>query len=180
MHLTDHLEKIARLTLWLVLSAVLIVGFAVVPLQYVRQRSVEAELQSALQEAKTKLAEAVAERNQPKDQRLALKSMGPMIHALNYRTARGMLWFTNVSPRGGIVCAAGTATNQETQQTTESLATCQEVQPYSSVEMEFMFAGGDLNRICPNGAGCSFSAQDVPDITPSDLARADASNPKGP
>lgn len=180
MHLTDHLEKIARLTLWLVLSAVLVVGFAVVPLQYVRQRSSEADLQAALGEAKTKLAKAVAERDQPEDQRLALESLGPMIHALNYKTARGMLWFTNVSSRRGIVCAAGIAKNQETQQTTESLATCREVQPYSSAELEFMFAGGDLGRICPSGAGCAFSVQDVPDITPSVLARADASTPKGP
>jgi hypothetical protein len=41
--------------------------------------------------------------------RLKLASLGTFINAFNASTARGELWFTNVSSRTGVVCVRGTS-----------------------------------------------------------------------
>jgi len=93
--------------------------------------------------------------------RLKLASLGTFIHSFNASTARGELWFTNVSSRAGVVCVRGTATNDLTEKSSMSLPSCQAVDPYASVHMVLMFAGGDINRVCGRMT-CSFTVDDQP------------------
>jgi hypothetical protein len=164
MQMIDRLEKVGRLILWLVISAVLVIGFAVVPLQLVRLSSAEASLREDLEQARAKLDETLEEMEQPKSTRLPLASMGPYISGLNHRDAAGKVWFTNVSPRSGVVCLQGVATNDETGERSTSLSSCSQVDPYASVSMQVMFAGGDLQSVCPRGGGCTFSVAEVDDV----------------
>lgn len=173
----DKTEKLGRFLLWIVISAVLIIGFAVAPLMYVKQSSKETELRKALDESASKLAAAVKEQAEPPSQRISIESMGPLMTGLNYKTAQGLLWFTNVSPRSGIVCVKGRAHNSESKRTAGSLASCRKVDPYASIEMEVAFAGAELAHVCPNGGGCSFSVEDVPDVEPAVLAAKHTAEP---
>jgi hypothetical protein len=170
MQVIDRLEKVGRLVLWLVISAVLVIGFAVVPLQLVRLSSAEAELRDDLRAANAKLADALEEQREAQGIRLPLEGMGSYISGMNHREAVGKMWFTNVSPRSGVVCIKGIATNDETGESTTSIASCSQVAPYATVTMQTMFAGGALERVCPRGAGCSFSVSEVDDVQPDELA----------
>jgi hypothetical protein len=164
MEMIDRLEKVGRLILWLVISAVLVIGFAVVPLQLVRLSSAEASLRDDLEKARAKFDETLAEMKRPKVERLPLKGMGAYITGLNHREAVGKVWFTNVSPRSGFVCLEGVATNDETGERSTSLPSCTQVEPYATVSIQTMFAGGDLQSVCPRGGGCSFSVAEVDDV----------------
>ncbi|MFW6050160.1 MAG: hypothetical protein ACODAU_03230 [Myxococcota bacterium] len=159
MHAIDRFEKLGRLILWVVISGVLVVGFAVVPLQMVAHAAAESELREELEDAKERLEEA----RDPDSERLPLEGMGTYISGLDHRNATGMVWFTNVSPRSGVVCVEGTATNDESGESTTSLASCSQVEPYQTVEMKLMFAGGPLDRVCPKRSGCTFSISEVDD-----------------
>jgi hypothetical protein len=111
-------------------------------------------------------AEAQKEKDK-KPERLTLGSMGAFMTSLNYTTAIGQLWFTNVSNRHGVVCALGTAVNSSSHQSSESLPSCKDVEPYASVQLSFAFAGGDLSSICPNGSStCKLTVTDVQDGMP--------------
>jgi hypothetical protein len=163
----DRFEKLARLVLWLVLCGSLIVAFGVVPLQLVRQRTVESELRDQLKSAEAKILESAAVKLEPVIARLALSSMGPLMRGLNHSKASGALWFTNVSPRRGVVCAQGVVTNKQTGKLANSLAACKVIGPYdSNVELDFDFAGAELSEICPEAGGCSFEVVDVADSQP--------------
>jgi len=138
----DRLEKLGRFFLWLSIVAVLI-G---VPVSYASQHRAEAQLKEALVKAEAQLAEAI----KPKaPERLLLKSMGDALTGLNRRDATGEVWFTNASPRSGVVCISGIAMNPDTKASTMSLPACQEVHAYSSaVHMTVMFAGRSLEEVC--------------------------------
>ena len=62
----------------------------------------------------------------------------------------------------GIVCLMGVATNPTTQRTTRSLAACAPVTPYASeVHVKFLFAGAELEDVCPKSS-CAFAVKDAP------------------
>lgn len=163
--LIEKLEHGGRLVLWLSLASAVMLA----PIMYIRQRGVESQLaETARQEelAKAKEAEKAAQRSD----RLSFASMGPVIRALNASTAVGELWFSNVSPRSGVVCVAGIATNPSSGEKTESLATCKQVPAYATnVEMQVMFAGGVIAPLC-KGVTCSFTLREVPDSAAPALA----------
>lgn len=156
----DRLEKLGRLVLWVVISVVLVIGFAVVPLQLVEHSKAEAELRDELREA----SEELEELSNPTIERLSLNTMAPYLSGLDYRDSTGMVTFTNVSPREGVVCAEGVATHEETGESTTSLPSCARVEPYATVRMEMAFAGSDLARVCPKRSGCGLSVDEVPDV----------------
>ena len=157
----DRLEKLGRLVLWLSLASVCVL----VPLGIAAQHSKEEALERAEREATKQLAALKAE-PPPKPERLTLKSMGMYLGALRKDHAEGQVWFTNVSPRTGVLCIRGVAKNATTGASSESLAACQEVTPYASaVHVSLMFAGGDLTAACQSGP-CQLSAVDVADAEP--------------
>jgi hypothetical protein len=161
MHWIDRLEKAARLVLWLTLASAVVL----VPLAYINVRqAAEREREEA-----TRRAEELARRatEPPKESRLLLSSTGLSMRALDEDTATGRVYFSNVSPRSGVVCVAGTATNPATNKATASLPACKAVSAYATnVVIEMMFAGGDLQSVC-KGVSCAFSIKDVPDAAAS-------------
>ena len=173
MHLIDKMEKAARLGLWVVISAVLVVGFAVVPLRLVEQAHAEAALREQLDASKAKLDEALDELTAPKSRRIPLRTMGTHLRALDFRSATGKVWFTNVSPRRGFVCVEGIATHEATGNQSSSLPACAAVEPYSSTQAQMMFASGDLSRVCPKISECSFSIAEAGDPSAPELASND-------
>jgi hypothetical protein len=151
----DRFEKLGRLLLWLAISFILVV----LPLAVAKRHRGEQELRESLQKAEVKLADALTPK---KAARLALVSMGSFLSSLNQSTATGHLWFTNVSPRAGVVCVQGVAGNRAIQMTSTSLPACQEVSAYASaVHMTVMFAGGDLADACGKTA-CSLTFGEAP------------------
>jgi hypothetical protein len=146
----DRIEKIARTILCLAIASAVVI----VPLEYIKQHSAEAELKEKAKKAELELSEAIAKREE-KPARLPIASMGVFLTSLTMSNSQGQLWFTNVSPRAGVVCLHGVAENRTTSKTSTSMAACQEVGAYASaVHMSFMFAGGDLNEVCPNSSSC--------------------------
>ncbi len=151
----DRFEKLGRLLLWLTLSTVLVA----LPVAFTKQHRGEQELRESLQKAEAKLADALAPKKPP---RLALVSMGSLLSSLSQSTATGHLWFTNVSPRAGVVCVQGVAGNRAIQMISTSLPACQEVGAYASaVHMTVMFAGGDLAAACGK-AECDLTFREAP------------------
>jgi hypothetical protein len=164
MHWIDRLEKVGRLVLWLTLASAVIL----VPLMYINlRRNAELQQEESAREAARKALEP------PKDNRLRLDSMGSAMTVLNVSTATGRVWFSNVSSRTGIVCIVGTATNANTNMTTDSLPSCKQIPPYATaVEMQMMFADRDVGEIC-KATTCRLSIKDVPDVVaPAALATA--------
>lgn len=155
-HIVDRLEKLGRLVLWLAISSV----FVALPLAYAKQHEAEQRAVEALRKDAEKAAEAAASKQ--KTIRLPLDSVGPAIRALNQTTARGSVWFTNLSALSGVVCLEGTATNPNTGESTTSLATCRRVEEYESlIEVNLMFAGGELFSLCPREVKCSMKVTDA-------------------
>lgn len=153
----DRLEKLGRLVLWLTLASAVVL----VPIIYIRQRTEEAaRAELAAQNEQRRALEA---KEAEKSVRLSLASMGDVIHRLSTATATGHIAFSNVSPRSGVVCIAGVATNPDTNAKTESLASCKRVGAYdTNVDMQVSFAGGDLSAVC-KGVTCAFTFREVPD-----------------
>lgn len=148
MSTIDRLEIGGRLLLWVVLSGVLVVAFGIVPLR-LANNSADAEThRKDLAEMQGRLEKAL---HPPGPELLSIETFGQVLRSFNYRTALGDAWFTNVSPRSGVVCLQGGLTNREGRSTV-SLPGCAEVKPYSSVHIELTFAGGELAKLCPAGA----------------------------
>jgi hypothetical protein len=155
----DRIEKTGRLVLWLTLASAVVL----VPIAYTRQRSVETQTAEAARKEEQALARKL-KADAEKSDRLSMSSMGAMMTVLNEGNGTGRVWFTNVSPRTGVVCIAGTATNPTSKVTTESLASCKNVPAYASnVEIQMMFAGANLAEVC-KGVTCAFSIKEVPDV----------------
>lgn len=153
----DRFEKIARIILWLVVAAAVLL----VPIEYIKQQRVESALREAIRKEDLSRARAEKEKAEKSD-RLPLESLRPALRVLDGVTGR--LWFSNVSNRTGVVCVAGVATNPNTKQTSESLPACKVVTPYASnIELAVMFAGGDLKVICKDVA-CDINFKEVPDV----------------
>ena len=159
--MVDKLEKIGRLVLWFTLASgcmLVVLGLATWQSE---TASASASLLAATKREKEQLEKELANPKPPASHRLALQSTGRAMRALDVDDAKGMLWFTNVSPRSGVVCVTGVATNPTTQ-TSESLPTCEAVTPYAEVHMKMMFAGGELRNVC-KGVQCDFRLRDEPD-----------------
>lgn len=160
MPLIDRIEKGARAALWLTLALM----FLGTPLAYVSQHRTEAALREQLANAEAQFAADLAKERAPKPTAvLPFASFGTALSLLSLTKAEGHTWFTNVSPRAGVVCLEGIAKNPTTQRSTTSLPSCAPVAPYASdVHVSFMFAGRDLEEICPK-ASCDFSVKDAPE-----------------
>jgi hypothetical protein len=121
-------------------------------------------LREELSKAEAQFAADLAKERAPKPTAiLPFASFGTALSMLSMTKAEGHTWFTNVSPRAGVVCLEGIAKNPTTQRSTTSLPSCAPVGPYASdVHVSFMFAGRDLEEICPKAA-CDFSVKDAPE-----------------
>jgi hypothetical protein len=96
--------------------------------------------------------------------RLKLDSLRPVMSGLVAAQSIGKLWFTNVSPRSGVVCVQGTAVNEKTKRSARSLPACTKVEPYASaVAMELMFAGQELAPVCPDQSACRLVIDEAPE-----------------
>ena len=155
----DRLEKVGRFVLWLVISGVLIVGFAIVPLQMVKRADVETNLQKAIAKLEDQLVEA--SKPSPKPGLLKLDSMGPIMRGLYFSDSEGRAWFTNVTPREGYVCAIGITMADQGDVSASSLPACVKVDPFSSASLKMQFASGELKAACPEGKGCSLVLKDA-------------------
>lgn len=163
----DRIEKAGRLVLWLTLASAVVL----VPVIYIKQ-SQSAEEARKEELAKAKEEQVKAKEEAEKSDRLSVASLGMIITSLNESTAIGRVWFSNVSPRSGIVCLVGTATNPSTNMTSNSLGACQHIPAYASnVEMQVKFAGGDLSALC-KGVSCSLSLKEMADVVPAPVALA--------
>jgi len=157
MHWIDRSEKVGRLILWLVLAAAVLL----VPIEYIKQRRVEAALRETVRKEEVQREKAEKEKAE-RSERLPFDSFKPALRLLD--NATGRLWFSNVSSRTGVVCVAGVATNPTTRMSTESLPACKVVTPYASnIELAVMFAGGDLRVICKD-VTCDLAFKEVGDI----------------
>ena len=155
----DRFEKVGRLVLWLTLASTVVI----LPLEYIKQKRSESQLQEAARKEALALEKELKAKAEKSD-RLPLAGMFPLMRALNTANASGYVWFTNVSPRAGVVCVTGLATNPTTKQVASSLPACISVLPYASgVELKLMFAGGELRDTCKN-VDCAFSVTDTPDV----------------
>src|SRR4051812_27675381 len=135
MHVIDRLEKIGRLILWLCLAGCTVAVPVGLHIQ-TRQAADLAERTRLDVERATAQAEKV---KNAAPVRLTLESMGLVMRAAD-NSHTGFVWFTNVSPRSGVVCIQGTATNSRTKESAHSLPACQEVGPYASaMSMKLMF-----------------------------------------
>ncbi len=144
----------ARSVLWLSIASMCVL----VSVAYVKHQRAELELREALRHAADQLAELKQKPPKPA-QVLTLASMGATVSGLS--KSEGHVWFTNASPRVGVVCLVGVATNPATQATAQSLPACHEVGAYASaVHVTFMFAGRELDDVCGKVA-CTFGAKDA-------------------
>lgn len=157
--LIDQLEKLGRLLMWVVISGVLVVAFAVVPLRMVEQDDEANALRAAVRAAEKQLQDALDAKEEARPKRIPLKGMGTYLSALDESSARGHFWFSNVSPRKGSVCVKGVATNLSGE-STDSLPTCTMVGPYSTANIEMMFAGGWISKNCEGGCSMEIKSAD--------------------
>lgn len=147
----DRIETTARVLLWLAIASACVI----VPIAYISQKraetKAEADLQEAVKKAEAKVDELAKEKETNKPHRLALASIGTYMSSIDYSTAQGNLWFSNVSAHGGIICVVAVAQDPEVAiRTSTSLPACHEVGAYASaVHVPLMFAGGDLSAACP-------------------------------
>ena len=157
----ERVEKLGRLVLWLTLAAAVVL----VPVEYIKQRRAETQLQET-QRLEAKAIEKELKAKAEKSDRLPLKGMPSVMRSLNVQSASGHVYFTNVSPRSGYVCITGIATNGSTKETTTSMPSCVAVAPYASmVEVKLLFAGSELEAVCKTG-GCNLGLEDTPDVPP--------------
>lgn len=153
----EKVERVVRIILWLALA-----GLAVAIPLHLRSQAQEAkrltdEATAAAAKAKAELAKKEKEEAE-KPLRLPAASMGQSLRMLD--NAVGVLWFSNASPRAGVVCVVGTASKGDKQ--TQSLPACQKVGPYdTNVKVAMMFAGASIHDICPND-DCKFMIEDAP------------------
>jgi hypothetical protein len=169
MGLVDRLEKIGRLVLWLTLAATCVI----IPLEYTKRQAAAQREVSAAQAKQDALAaqleemRAAAAKRASGPERITLASVGPFMHVLNEERARAEIWFTNVSPRAGVICLIAKAQNDASGSHTASLPVCRAVAPYeSSINMTFMLAGNSVDSICKNGCTLSFvDAKDSPNTS---------------
>jgi hypothetical protein len=164
MHWIERVERVGRFVLWLALASAAVIA----PLSYIRQRRAEAEQREAARveaqaEAAKKAAEELAEKQEKKTEKsLSLAAMGQFLVGLDVATAEGHVWFTNVSPRAGVICVVGIAENQTTQKTSTSLPACHDVPAYgSAIRVPLMFAGGDLKGVCQTQGACRLEVKDA-------------------
>lgn len=153
------------MVLWLALASAAVIA----PISYIRQRKAEAEQREAARvqaqaEAAKKAAEDLAEKEERKTEKsLSLAAMGRYMTSLDTSTATGNLWFTNASPRAGVICVVGVAGNPGTQKTSLSLPACHDVPAYgSAIHVPLMFAGADLKDACPPQGACRLQMKDAP------------------
>ena len=164
----DRVEQGARTALWLSLAAAVYLG----PVKYFNQRSEEVrQSEVARKEEQARLAQlAKASEDSAKPVRLKLTSFGSFFSALNENTAIGKVYLSNGSPQGGTLCLQGTATNSSSGDTSKSLISCKAMPPYASnVEIQLMFASGDLGRTCKTGS-CSMTVAEAPEPAPAPAA----------
>lgn len=112
-----------------------------------------------------KRAEARAEdlEKKSKSRRLTFAPMsGSYLSSVAYSAAQGALWFTNTSSRSGVVCLIASAQETEGAKSSESLPSCQEITPYTTAHMTFMFAGGDLGGASPKSS-CHLPFKEAPE-----------------
>lgn len=166
----DRIEKVGRLVLWLAISSACVIA----PIVYIRALAAEADAKDAAKKAEAEDAKKKAadelEAKSCKTRRLSLSNMGEYLKGL--AGAQGQITFTNVSPRGGVLCVYGEAKNRTTLMSTTSIPSCKEVGPYdSTVTVDMMFAGHDVSAICSNAA-CDFEVKDAPEATEVAFAQA--------
>jgi hypothetical protein len=114
-----------------------------------------------MKDAEHTWADAEKERERERArQRLPLASMGAQLTGLTGNA--GHLFFSNVSPREGFVCAIGTAVNDKVGAHVKSLAACKQVSAFeTSIEINLLFPGGDIKTWCP-GDSCSLDVAEAP------------------
>jgi hypothetical protein len=152
----DRVEKVARSALWLAIASACVI----VPVAYVKHRRAEADLREELRGATERLAEAAKEKPPKAVPVLRVASMGRTISGLS--KTEGHVVFTNASPRAGVLCLVGVATNPTTQATVTSLAACHEVGAYASaVHMTVLFPGREIEETCAK-APCTLAFNDAP------------------
>jgi hypothetical protein len=152
----DQFEKGGRFALWVVLAAtVALVPIGAFKLAMNSARTAEQiRLDAIAQAAKEKAAKDA----ESKPARLMFSSLGPAMRALD--ESLGLVWFSNASPRAGVVCVYGVASRGS--QSTTSLPTCKAVEPYeTNVKLSVMFAGATMKEMCPGGS-CELTIKDVP------------------
>lgn len=153
--MTEKIERIARTILWVVLA----VSIVAIPLGVLKSKSevdeVREEMKAALKIAEDKIAK-LSEKKEP--DLFPLEAVGIYLSGLNHRTAEGGITFTNTSPKSGFLCLKGVATNPSSGTSSESIPDCKEITPYeSSINLQFKFASGDLQDVCPKEDDCRFS-----------------------
>ena len=152
----DRVEKVARSALWLAIASACVI----VPLAYVKHRRAEASLREELRVAAERLAEANKEKPPKAAPVLHLASMGRTLAVLS--KGEGHVLFTNASPRAGVLCVVGVATNPTTQAAITSLAACHDVGAYASaVHMTVLFSGHEMDETCAKAA-CTLTFKDAP------------------
>jgi len=153
--MVEKIERIARTALWFVLALV----FIAIPIGVVKARSGES---SAVADVKAELKKAedrIADLSKPKGLTVfSPKSLGMYLAGLRLSTAEGVMNFTNATDEAGILCLKAVAKNGKSGEISESISACHEVKPYeSNASITFLFAGGDLHRICAQVSDCSIS-----------------------
>jgi hypothetical protein len=156
----DRIEQVARIGLWIALGAVVCIA----PRTYLRQRSEEAQrVEAARKEDLARVAQAAkALEEAAKPARVGLGAFGLFLSAFNEITATGRAWLTNATGESVAACLKGTLTNPSSNETATSIVACRVLPPYASnVEVQLMFAGGEVARVC-KGGGCAMRVVDVP------------------
>jgi hypothetical protein len=159
MPTVDRIEKGARAVLWFTLAFVLLA----MPFSYWRNQRADAARREELAKAEAQLAVDLAKEKAPKASPvIPIASFGQSLSMLSMGKGQGHTWFSNASSRTGVVCLIGIAKNATTQRSSTSLASCVPITPYASdIHVTFMFAGDDLEEICPK-TSCDFSVKDAP------------------
>jgi hypothetical protein len=157
--MTQHIERIARTILWLVISAILIA----VPVAMLKNKTEVDSLQKKMDEALLAADEKIQEFSKEEEPKLfSLKKIGTHLSGLNLQSAEGMLTFTNISEETGILCLQGIAENPSTKEIATSLPFCRDIQPFeSNITISFQFAGGEIRDKCPKEVQCHFSVLPV-------------------
>lgn len=163
----DRVEQCARTALWLSLTAAVYLG----PVKYFNQRSEEARQVEAarkedqarsIQLAKAAADAAKAAEDAAKPVWRPLSAYGSSFSALNENTAIGRVYVSNGSGQSSTLCIRGVVSNPSQSGTSLSLTSCKVMPPYASnVEIQLMFASGDLSRLCKTGS-CSMMVVDAP------------------
>jgi len=157
----NGLEKLGRFALWMTISATLIV----IPLGVNKsvQESARREQLARSEEQKQAAALAKEKEEEARPKRIKLDDVNPYLLSLNTSTAMGNVYFSNVSPRSGVICLSGTAGDASTGNHTESLPSCLELKAYeSNIHMTVVFADSEIKKICPTNK-CTLRVEDVPD-----------------